>query len=224
MKSKLFVATLIALSGCISVQAAVTPGTWGSYTATTATGDIDGTTVNATTTSSSPIVGLSPNHLGNHWDAANPLGNAVLALTVAQTNAGDSIDFAFSSALQDATILYIENFDSNSAATITAAGATNISVLSNSMVTYAAQGGSMGTLTSSNSGYDGNGDIALILEGAVTSVSLDYSGGDGANGVFYAFAAPEPQAVPEPTSMLVMAGLFGFGGALTYYRRKKKQR
>ena len=223
MNSKLLFATLMVLSCCISVQAAVTPGTWGTFTSTTAMGTVDGIAVNATTTSSSPIVGLSSNHLGRHWDAANPLGDSVLALTVANTNLGDTIDFSFSSALQSGTLLYIENFDSNSIATINAVGATNIAVLSNSMVNYVATDGSTGTLTSTNSGFDGNGDIAIILEGAVTSVSLDYTGGDGANGVFYAFAAPEPQAVPEPTSIMVMAGLFGLGGALTYYRRKKQQ-
>lgn len=223
MKSKLMLATLLVLSCCLSAQAAVTPGSWGSFTETTAMGDIDGITVNATTTASSPIVGLSSKHLGTHWDADFPLDDSVLALTVSDTNMGDAIDFSFSSALENGTILYIENFDSNSAATITATGATGISVLSKSMVDYVASNGSMGTLTSTNMGFDGNGDIALVLEGAVTSVSLDYSGGDGANGVFYGFATPDAQAVPEPTSMLVMAGLFGLGGALAYYRRKNKK-
>gem|GEM_PF-2623738 len=222
MNSKLMLATLAIVSCCFSVQAAVTPGTWGTYTTTTAMGTVDGIAVNATTTSSSPIVGLSNKHLGKHWDAAYPLNDSVLALTVAQNNSGDTITFSFGSALQDGTLLYIENFDSNSAATINAAGATNIAVLSTSMVNYVATNGSMGTLASTNSGYDGNGDIALVLDGGVTSVTLDYTGGDGANGVFYAFAAPEPQAIPEPTSMLVMAGLFGLGGALSYYRRKKQ--
>lgn len=221
MNSRLCFATFMLLGYCVVAHGAATPGSWDSYTATTATGTIGGVTVNAMSSATAPIVGLSPNHFGVHWDAASALGDTVLGLTVSEVNAGDNMDFTFSSPLANKTVLYIENFDSNSAATITATGATNISVLTNSMVTYNASGGSTGVLSSMNAGYDGNGDIALVLEGAVTSVSLDYTGGDGANGVFYAFAEPASQAVPEPTSVLVMASLFGLGGLGYYFRRRR---
>ena len=221
MNSKLCFATIMLLACSVVAQGAATPGSWDSYTATTATGSVGDVTVNAVSSATAPIVGLSPNHFGVHWDAASALGDPVLGLTVSEVNAGDEIDFSFSSPLTNGTVLYIENFDSNSAATITAAGATSISVLTNSMVSYSASGSSTGVLSSMNAGYDGNGDIALVLEGAVTSVSLDYTGGDGANGVFYAFAEPMAQAVPEPTSVLVMASLCGLGGVAYYFRRRR---
>lgn len=221
MTVKTLFALIFVMCASIPGYGASNPGSWDSgYTAETATGLVGGIRVDAVTTSSSAILGLSPNHFGVHWDADYALGDSVLGLTVGHVNAGDEMHFTFESPLLGGTVLYIENFDSNSAATITAEGATGITVKSSSMVSYAATNAASGLLTSSNPGYDGNGDIALVLDGDVTKISLDYTGGDGANGVFYAFSSPASHAVPEPTSGLVMASLFVMGGSLLYWRRK----
>ena len=143
---------------CVGVaNGASNPGSWDdSHTSVAATGMLNGIKVDAMTTTSSPIVGLSPSHFGVHWDAEYALGDSVLGLTVGQVNAGDEMHFTFESPLMGGAVLYIENFDSNSAANLTAVGATNVSVLTSSMVSYASTGATSGTLTSSNAGYDGN--------------------------------------------------------------------
>ena len=77
--------------------------------------------------------------------------------------------------------------------------------------------GVVGKLTTSNAGYDGEGDAAFLVVGDISGIRVDYTAGEGAIGVFYTFA--EPCAVPEPTSLLVMAGLFGIGCVVRIARR-----
>lgn len=215
MKSISYLTALALLGFCVTANAAITPGTWTSHTATTAVGDVGGITINATNSGSTEFASIHPNRFGNGWDASYPLGNDALALTTTSVGAGDVQTFTFSSPLLDGTLMYIENFDTSSIAQLTATGATNVSVVSTSMVSFG-----NGWLTSSNATSDGNGDIILAFEGPVTDITLSYTRGGEGNGVFYTFA--EPHAVPEPTSAVVMAGLFSLGG-LFYVRRRKRQ-
>lgn len=232
MKATNYLTILCFLGMCVAANAAITPGTWTSHTATTAVGSVGGVTINATNSGSTTFASIHPNRFGNGWDTDNALGNMALGLTTTSVGAGDSQTFTFSSPLLDGTLFYIENFDTNSIANIkasTTGAIPNVSVLSTSNVLYVgtsvtAGGGLVsanGVLTSSNATSDGNGDVILVLDGGITELTLDYTNGGGGNGIFYTFA--EPCAVPEPTSALVMAGLFGIGGVVVHFRRRKQQ-
>lgn len=205
-----------------TASAAVTPATWSSWTATSATGDLGGITVTASSSAGAPIVGIVAGQFGSQWDGSAPLGPAALGVTVSNVNGGDSQTFSFSSPLLDGTIMYIENFDSSSVAEIDFVGATSYSLIDASpSITFDNIGPGQGSLMTSNAGYNGEGDAAILLNGPVTEITINYSNGVGANGVFYTFAAPDAQAVPEPASALIMAGLFGLGGTVICIRKKR---
>lgn len=219
MKSVVPAFLVMLAASCVQGAAGLTPMTWSSFTPTSATGDLNGITVTATTSAGSPIVGISGGWFGKQWDGSMPLGDDALGLVVSSVNAGDWQNFSFSSPLLDGTVMYIENFDSSSIALMTFSGATGTTLVDASQSIAYGGIGEYGLMVTSNSGFDGEGDAAIRLDGDVTEVNILYARGEGANGVMYSFAAPEANAVPEPTMAAVMAGLFGFG-AVFYWRRK----
>ena len=220
---------LVAMAHSFALGSA-SPGNWNLVTSpTTATGTLpNGATVLATSSASAPIVGISTKWFGSRWDGSAPLGQDVAGLVVSNVNGGDFQMFTFSSPLLDGTSLYIENFDSSSLATITANGATSISLIDSSpSISFVPAGANSGVLSTSNNGFNGEGDAALQFTGPVSSISVEFQEGEGANGVIYAFAGPEggpvptAEAVPEPASLAVMTGLFGLGGLVHYLRKRK---
>ena len=224
-----YVFSLLAVAvSCASVHAAVTPATWSSFTSTTAVGDLNGITINATSNADAPIVGFMGNSFGSNWDGTQPLGNSAIALVVSNVNAGDMQTFSFSSPLVDGTLFYIENFDSSSIAKVTVNGATSNTLFdASASIGFGSVVPGDIALVTTNSGYNGEGDLAIELTGPVTDIQVEYFGGEGANGIMYTFAAPEqmtnptdPHAVPEPSSLAIIAGLFGLGG-FTYWRKRK---
>lgn len=216
---------LFGFTSIASAGAACGPATWSSHTATSAVGLLDGITISVTSSTTAPIIGLGANRFGvggpglcGGWDGTMALGHDAVGVIATQVSAGDYQIFDFSSALSDG-LFYIENFDANSIANITAVGATGISLVDySSSISYASTGADSGTLVTSNMGSNGEGDAVLQFTGDVTSIRIDYTSGGAGNGVFYTFA--KPCAVPEPTSALVMAGLFGIGGLFIKRRRK----
>jgi len=229
---KLYAATgtfalLVLLHISETVSGGATCGTadWHTFTATTAEGAIGDVGITVRSSASSPIIGLVGNHFGlgdpcGSWDGTMPLDHADTGVVASYVNAGDFQEFLFSSAL-DETFFYIENFDSSSIADITIVGATEIALVdassSISFTSSIGDDGVGGTLATSNTGYDGEGDAVLHIKGDVSSIRLDYTSGEGANGVFYTFA--EPCAVPEPTSIFVFATLISIAGIIGFRRR-----
>ena len=197
------------------IHAATIEGDWSSYTSATATGVLDGTVITGAAGPNGPFFGIAADQrfwpLGQGgWDAGFPLSIDTRAIIATNVNAGDWHEFTFASAI-DSPSLYIENFDSNSIATITATGSESVSLLSGSpSISFAADTATTGILQTSNPTFNGEGDAIIFLEGPVTGVRIDYSGGDGANGVFYGFALVDTSvAAPEPSGrlMLGVAGL-----------------
>lgn len=228
MKAKRYATILCILGACVAsshAAAVSSTATWSSFTSTSATGDLSGVTISASTTASSEFLGFTNNHFGvggvcGSWDGSMGLDHSDIGLIASNANGGDVHKFSFSSALTDG-LFYIENFDSNSAAIITVHGATSVTLVDNSAsIAYTSTGAGAGQLVTSNPGFNGEGDAALRFTGNVTGIEVAFSSGEGANGIIYTFA--EPNAVPEPTSLLVMASLFALGG-LVCARRKKQQ-
>lgn len=211
---------LVLAASVATANAAVSPAIWTANTASSAHGCLTCSGINISATSTAQIVGLSPGQFGpSLWDGSMPLSAADVGLTVlAEVNTYQT--FTFDSPLVDGTLMYIENFDSSSLAEINVVGGTLTLVdASPSISLIPGTGMTNDFLQSSNPGYNGEGDAVLMLSGDVTAISIGYHETTGANGVFYTFA--EPCAVPEPTSAMVMAGLFGLGG-LVYVRRRKQ--
>lgn len=225
---------MLAVLATASYATSVTEVTdWTSSSATSATGTLDGITITAETTSDAEFLGFAGNHFAffdgecGSWEGMWGLDHSVEGLIASNVNGGDYQEFTFSSALTDG-LFYIENFDSDSMAMITATGATSIQLIDMSpSIVFEATAPDMANLSTTNSGFNGEGDATFLIEGDVTSIRVDYKAGEGANGIFYNFAtgtaSEKPQPIPEPTSMLVMAGLFGLGGFAAVYRRHKAQ-
>lgn len=212
--------------GIVSGGATCGTADWTSYDATSAEGSIGGIGITVRSSETAPIIGLLGNHFGlgepcGSWDGTMPLDHADLGVVASYVNAGDFQEFLFSSDLNE-TFFYIENFDSSSIADITIVGATEAALVdassSISFTSSIGEDGVEGRLSTSNSGYDGEGDAVLHIKGEVSAIRLDYISGEGANGVFYTFAEPCP--IPEPTSVLVFAGLFGVVGFVRFASRR----
>lgn len=219
---KYFFSLMIVAASVASVNASVAD--WTAFTPSTGTGDLDGITIDATSSAGAPIVGIVSGQFGSQWDGASPLGPDALGLTVSSVNAGDMQTFTFSSPLLDGTTFYIENFDSSSIADITFVGATGHALVDSSpSISMTTISPSSATLMTSNADFNGEGDAAIELMGPVSEIQISYSSGVGANGVFYTFSAPDVAAVPEPTSAMVMAGLFGIGGTVVCIRRRRQK-
>lgn len=223
-----FCAVLMSAFLASAAHASVTvteTAVWEEFSSVRAKGSLGGIEIRARTTPSSEFVGFSGNHFAEfdgecgEWDGMSFLDHSVQGLVTSNVNAGDFQEFSFSSPLTNG-LFYVENFDSNSMAMLTATGATSITVVdASSSISYDSTGADTGKLSTSNSGFDGEGDVIFLIEGDVSNIRLDYTGGDGANGILYTFANGTACPVPEPTSLLVMAGLFSLGGFAVYRRR-----
>ncbi len=202
---RLTVALLITLLVGTPLHA-ITTSTWRGFTDTLAFGDIDGIGISAFSTNSSPFIGLMEGRFsdnpGGGWNAPMPLDPTVNSLVTADVNGGDIQDFLFAVPM-DEGLLYIENFDSGSIATITASGAQFLELAAASpSVSFSSTGMDSGRLISANESYNGEGDAVLAFAGSVTNVRINYENGEGANGVFYAFAMESVQSVPEASTAM----------------------
>lgn len=214
MKSSTFrLALILSLVGS-SLYGGMITVDWTTAGSRSATGMLDGTTLAVATSQDAEFtLAFQPFNAAN-WQTEAPLPQNTSLLGVANANTGDSHTFVFTEPQQD-LMMYIENFDSNSEAAITVegmdlsgvklyAGSPSISLESMDMSTA--------TLRTANGTSDGEGDAILMFMGVVRSVSLDYLAGDGANGVFYTLAVPEPAA-----SKL---SFFAFIACLAFRRRR----
>lgn len=210
MLRTIFVA-LTAVLVSNSAFAATVASTWTEFSETAAVGDIDGISISATSSPTSPLIGFSTDRFDTEggWDATLPLDREVAGLVASDVNAGDQQVFEFASAIGSG-MLYIENFDSNSVATITAAGDdTDLLLVTGSpSIDFESSSPGSGVLSTSNPDSNGEGDAVLQFNGNVTGITVNYSAGDGSNGIFYAFAVvPEPNSSSLCLMGLVMLGL-----------------
>lgn len=198
-----FLAAAVTFLLATSAFAGVTVGIADSATAITATGTLDGVGWTATTTASSPFVGI--NLPSGTWDLGTPLPANGLFLATGDVNAGDTQTFVFDQPVSD-IYFYVENFDSSSAANIVTDG-TLLLLAGTADILFTPTSASTGTVSTSNSSYDGVGDMILQLSGPTTFVQFDYTGGTGSNGIFYGFAVESnttTTAVPEPSALLYL--------------------
>lgn len=213
--------SLITILAALSFATAANAGSiltdWTATTATSATGDVDGHLVTVTSSTSAPIMGIVGGvFAGSNWEGGDALSNDDLSIVAANVNAGDFQEFNFATPMGG--FLYVENFDASSIANITATGATSLSLVSHSpSILFDSTGADTGIMTSANTSYNGEGDAILAFTGPVTSLRLDYTSGDGANGVFYTIAH---EACPEPSTACL--ALLGGLGALATMRRRQR--
>lgn len=214
------------LLGCVffcltTAGFAETTATWNGFTEDAATGALDGVPITATTEGSAPFVGITLSRFADSgdWDTDHPLSTDAAALVAANVNGGDTQTFAFSESIAEG-LLYIENFDSNSAATIVATGATTLEVEASSpSISFESTIPGTGVLSTSNPTFDGEGDVILFFGGEVTEISIAYTAGDAENGVFYGLATPDSiQVLPEPTGAGIAVALAG--GMMCFRRRR----
>ena len=215
-KFALFAALTFASS---TANAASIATTWTSVAGTTGAGVLNGIDITATSSATSLFVTpLEANRFiaGGGWDAVGyELQATDMAIVASEVNAGDSQHFSFSSSFSG--LLYIENFDSSSIATVTANGANSLRLLASSpSVSFESSGADSGTLSSSNTLFNGEGDAVIGFFGPVTSITLDYTGGEQANGVMYTFAINNPE--PSSAMLGLMAGL----GLLSLVRQRRR--
>ena len=190
---------------------AETTATWNGFTEDAATGSLAGVPITAKSEGSAPFVGITPSRFADSgdWDTDHPLSPEAAALVAANVNGGDSQTFTFAEPFAEG-LLYIENFDSNSAATIVATGATTLELEASSpSISFISTIPGTGVLSTSNPEFDGEGDVILFFGGDVSEISISYTGGDAENGVFYGFATPDSiQTVPEPSGIaLALLGI-----------------
>lgn len=205
LKSRTFL-LFIFLAAPFFQASAATTGDWTNFSDSLAFGNLDGVNIAAFSMGSAPFIGLAERRFaeGSGWDADMALPRNAESLITSNVNGGDAQEFRFASPIRDA-MLYIENFDADSVANITASGADTLDLVSGSQsISFASINGSSGTLMSSNSSYNGEGDAVLHFTGDVTRILVDYVAGEGANGVFYGFAVESVQAVPEPSSAVLL--------------------
>ncbi len=211
--STICLALLIAVFGS-SVFGGMITVDWTSAGSRSAIGTLDGTTLAVATSQDAEFtLAFQPFDEAN-WQTDAPLAQNTELLGVANANTGDSHTFVFTEP-QHNLMMYIENFDSSSEAAITVEGMDlgGVELYAGSpSISLEAMGMSTATLRTANETSDGEGDAILMFMGAVRSVSLDYLSGNGANGVFYTLAVPEPTA-----SKL---GLLGLAVALAFRRRR----
>jgi len=108
--------------------------------------------------------------------------------------------------------MYVENFDSFSAAIFSAVGASGISLLTASPdISFTPSSPTTAQLSTSYGGFDGRSDFALDFASAVTSVRITYSNGIQNNSITYTFTQ-----IPSPSA----AALLGLGGLMAARRRR----
>lgn len=187
-----------------STSFGTTIATWDGYTSSEAEGEIDGIAISASTTGTAPFLGIVNDRFSNidrgGWDAPFPLPSDALSLVASNVNEGDVQRFSFGEPI-DEVLLYIENFDSNSTATIVAFGADDLQLVASSpSIDFDPLTKNAGRLSTDNPTFNGEGDAILLFAGGVTGITVDYERGDGANGVFYGFVLEEALSVPEPSA------------------------
>lgn len=215
---KTLAATLTILALFVSqASATLIPGIASSATSTTATGTVNGIVWNATTTSTSPFLGVNVG--SGVWDVGTTLPTNALFLGTSTVNGGDSQAFFFNSPVSDLSF-YVENFDSSSIANVTTDANLSL-VAASSSISFTSTGASTATLSTSNTSFDGEGDAILKLSGPASFVQFDFLNGYGANGIFYGFAQTTANvtAVPEPSSMLYLTIC-----ALLFYGFRRRNR
>jgi hypothetical protein len=206
----LLASLFIVACSASSIFGALIPGTATSMTTTTASGVLDGIGWTAVTTSTSPFIGI--NLPTGTWDVTVNLPENGLFLGTGYVNAGDTQQFFFDQPVSN-LCFFIENFDSNSAASITTDGVVSV-IAASSSISF---NSTSVTLNTSNASFDGEGDVILSLSSPTTFIQFDYSDGIDANGVFYGFAIDnQVAAVPEPSSFLF---LLLCGSSAAYVRR-----
>lgn len=175
---------------------------WTATSETHAFGTLDGVGISAVSPFTAPFIGVANQRFAadGAWDAAFALPRSATALVTSKVNGGDFQEFAFDEPLSEG-LFYIENFDSDSVARITAKGADVFELTSGSpSISFSSLSDEIGTLRTSNSSYNGEGDAVLFFEGEVTGIRVEYFNGQGDNGIFYGFATQTVQALPEPAA------------------------
>ena len=210
--------TIALIFTCSNAFGGISPGTWNVIDSPTrAFGNIDGIQITATTNEAAPFIGIVSHRFANvnipcgGWDIDSySLEPSALGLTTSYVNGGDAQSFDFDAPWAGG-YFYIENFDSSSLAKITVTGGATLEMLAGSeSISFASISDSMGELSTTNAGFNGEGDAVFRLDGPVTSVLVDYSQGEQANGIFYGFASDTPMgAIPEPASIGVWGCLIG---------------
>lgn len=214
MKSVL-TSSLIVFAVTTNCVAALISGVATNATSTTATGTVNGITWTAQTTSTSPFIGI--NLPTGTWDVSLDLPTNGLFIGAGSVNGGDVQRFNFDAPITN-LCFFIENFDSNSAATITTDGAIEL-LGSSQSINFTKTTPGTATLTTSNLGFDGEGDAVIQLSENATFIEFDYTDGVEANGIFYGFAWDnQVTAVPEPSSFLF---LLLCGSTAAYIRRNR---
>ena len=184
-------------------------------TSTTATGTVNGITWTAQTSSTSPFIGI--NLPTGTWDVSLDLPSNGLFIGAGSVNGGDVQRFNFDEPITN-LCFFVENFDSNSAATITTDGAIEL-LGSSQSISFTKTAPGTATLSTSNLGFDGEGDAVIQLSDSATYIEFDYTDGIEANGIFYGFAWDnQVAAVPEPSSFLFLL----LCGTLSAYLRRNK--
>lgn len=175
---------------------------WLAHETRSAIGILNDVFITAATSSDSEFASIIGGRFaGEEWNTIDPLSAGADSLVVGDANPGDTHTFVFTKPISD-VLLYIENFDSNSQATIKAeANVTLELVASSESISFSSTSPNEGVLSTLNGTSNGEGDLILRVIGKPASLSIDFTAGEGANGVFYTFA----QSVPEPTSGLALA-------------------
>ena len=213
MTTRTYIAIIIAFFSTSALNAATT-GEWDGYSSGAAFGTLDGVRISAFSTTTSPFIGVVDGRFsdepGGGWNADMPLPPAAQSLVTADVNGGDAQVFRFASGITDA-LLYIENFDASSIATVTADNAELLELVAASdSISFESTSQYSGVLSSSNPTYNGEGDAVLHFMGDVRGITLQYSQGDGANGIFYGFAVPKIASVPEPSCVYTLSLVMAF--------------
>lgn len=191
--SRLALAFFVFASIAVRIEGATITTEWKTLEDRSVVGTLAGVVVAGSASEQSPFGSISTGRFGgDNWQAEMALPMTSMSVSALDANSGDSHAFIFSEALTS-VMLYIENFDSNSSAEISLQGTGTLSLLSESpSISFETTSDSTGILTSSNALSDGEGDLVLALAGEIQSIAVDYVAGDGANGVFYTLAVPEP--------------------------------
>lgn len=200
---------VVALTAC-AFACAETSVDWTSVDARSAVGTLKGSVVVVATSEESLFAETFRTLGAADWQADIPAPDGIEMLGVGDANEGDTHTFVFTEPMTD-VMMFIENFDSSSGATISFEGSElgGISLMSGSpSMTFEAIDTTSGMLETSNATSDGEGDAILKFTGDIRSISFDYASGDGSNGVFYTFAVPEPSAaLPLIIGLLLLVPL-----------------
>lgn len=171
---------------------------WTYISSTTVTGALQGRTITGAIRSGGYFDAIYTNRF------TDSTGSGVESIDLRFVEAGSDHIFDFSSPF-NILRFYVDNFDSNSEAVITAAGATSISLVSASpSMSFTPSTGSTGVLDTTNTSFNGEGQAVLEITGNIQSVRMQYTSGHGDNGISYTFSAQDAgAAVPEPSAMFL---------------------